>query len=424
MSILSQLKQNFDTFLSNFFNQSDDYCLKLISKMLEEYDLELAATRDRSLEIVKKVPRTILTSRGPITFKRRYYYDTINDTYIYLLDPLLHIPKYSRLSEELKIKILSSLDHLSYKDAGIDNLPKGNEISAVSVFNLLNKSSINVEYNPFNTSDKTIHVQIDEKYISMKSKRKKASNRRVYAACIFNDIDKTKKKRHILVNRTIISARSLDKFFQRINATLVKLYGVKTSDKIYISGDLATYIQNSPEKITVCNAIYVPDKFHVQRLVKKYIGQKLEISDLSKFDSFIEAYLDALENYPCDKNDIDYHTLFNLLKNNPSSIRNWYNDDYLGCCQECINSHYFADRLDKKPNTFTTASLDKLCDLMNAIHNKFPFTIDTHESYYDVPIQSYLPKYSDLIEEKSEYLIDYSNYSYGVRTALKAISGL
>ena len=70
MSILSQLKQNFDTFLSNFFNQSDDYCLKLISKMLEEYDLELAATRDRSLEIVKKVPRTILTSRGPITFKR------------------------------------------------------------------------------------------------------------------------------------------------------------------------------------------------------------------------------------------------------------------------------------------------------------------------------------------------------------------
>lgn len=41
-------------FLSNTFNQSDDYCLILISKMLEEFDLELAATRDKSLEIVKK----------------------------------------------------------------------------------------------------------------------------------------------------------------------------------------------------------------------------------------------------------------------------------------------------------------------------------------------------------------------------------
>ena len=64
MSILTQLKQKFDTFLSNIFNQSDDYCLILISKLLEELDLELAATRDKSLEIVKIVPRTILTSKA------------------------------------------------------------------------------------------------------------------------------------------------------------------------------------------------------------------------------------------------------------------------------------------------------------------------------------------------------------------------
>ena len=87
MSILTQLKQKFDTFLSNTFNQSDDYCLILISKLLEELDLELAATRDKSLEIVKIVPRTILTSKGLITFRRRYYYDTNNDTYLLYLTP-------------------------------------------------------------------------------------------------------------------------------------------------------------------------------------------------------------------------------------------------------------------------------------------------------------------------------------------------
>lgn len=54
MSILTQLKQNFDNFLKNNFSISNDYCLKLISKLLEECDLELAATRDKSLEIVKK----------------------------------------------------------------------------------------------------------------------------------------------------------------------------------------------------------------------------------------------------------------------------------------------------------------------------------------------------------------------------------
>ena len=47
---LTQLNQNFDN-----FSISDNYCLKLISKLLEECDLELAATRDKSLEIVKNI---------------------------------------------------------------------------------------------------------------------------------------------------------------------------------------------------------------------------------------------------------------------------------------------------------------------------------------------------------------------------------
>ncbi len=49
MNILSQLKKNFDTFIIDFYNKSDQYCLNLISKMLEELDLELAATRRKSL---------------------------------------------------------------------------------------------------------------------------------------------------------------------------------------------------------------------------------------------------------------------------------------------------------------------------------------------------------------------------------------
>ena len=61
---------------------------------------------------------------------------------------------------------------------------------------------------------------------------------------------------------------------------------------------------------------------------------------------------------------------------------------------------------------------------MNIIHIKFPFNIDTHESYYDVPIECYLPNDNDVIEDKSEYLVDYSTDSYGFKKAFKAISGL
>lgn len=89
-----------------------------------------------------------------------------------------------------------------------------------------------------------------------------------------------------------------------------------------------------------------------------------------------------------------------------------------------MNSHYFANRLDKKPNTFTTSSLDKLCDILNAKHNKFKYKISLHESYYDIDIKTLLIPNYDLLDKNNEYLIDYNMYSHGVRNALKAISGL
>lgn len=149
MSVLSQLNLNFDSFLTKSFKCSDEYICTLISKTLEQFDLELSGTRRKSLKIIKKVPRTILTLKEKIKLKHQYYYDETTNEYTYLLYSIIKIPKYSRLSEELKLKILNLLDHLSYADAGKDNLPLSFAISPVSVYNILDKSSIEVKYTPF-----------------------------------------------------------------------------------------------------------------------------------------------------------------------------------------------------------------------------------------------------------------------------------
>lgn len=127
-----------------------------------------------------------------------------------MLDSIIKIPKYSRLNEELKLKLLNSLDHLSYADDCKDNLPLGFAISQVSIYNIIDKSSIEVKYTPFKKTSKRIHIQIDEKYVSMKSKRHKSSKKRIYTATIFTGINKAKKNRYFLENRVIISARSLN----------------------------------------------------------------------------------------------------------------------------------------------------------------------------------------------------------------------
>ncbi len=148
--------------------------------------------------------------------------------------------------------------------------------------------------------------------------------------------------------------------------------------------------------------------FMFKELLLKLLEKKLFFGDLSHFDSYVEAYINTLDSIPKDSQDNDYKVLYNLLIKNHNSIRNWFNKDYLSYSQECINSHYFSDRLDKKPNTFTTSSLDKLCDLMNAKYNNFLFKNNTKESYYDIPLQfDNSPK-----------------YSFDVRKTLKHISGL
>lgn len=48
-----------------------------------------------------------------------------------------------------------------------------------------------------------------------------------------------------------------------------------------------------------------------------------------------------------------------------------------------MNSHYYAARLAKKPNTFSVRSVSKLLDLLNAINNDAQIAIDTKDDFYD-----------------------------------------
>ena len=135
--------------------------------------------------------------------------------------------------------------------AGKDNLPEGYSLSAVSVYNLLKKASIRSFYHSFPTSSSAIHVQLDEKYIHMRNARKKAGKQRLYTATIFSGIFHNKKQ-NMLKNRMIISSRNLTTLFNKINYFLKYIYNVSLDSHIFISGDLAIYIQISPDRITVC----------------------------------------------------------------------------------------------------------------------------------------------------------------------------
>ena len=80
-----------------------------------------------NLRVIKFKERVIQTSIGLLRFKRRYYYDTYENKYMYLLDVFLSIPKRNRYMDSVKLKIIEAASEMSYEKAGRygceDNLP-------------------------------------------------------------------------------------------------------------------------------------------------------------------------------------------------------------------------------------------------------------------------------------------------------------
>lgn len=88
-------------------------------KTLENIDLKLYSDLDKvRWKLIRIDKRTILSTFGELTFKRRYYYDIDNEEYVYLLDNLLGIPKNTRITSEVRLKVLDLASEMSYSNVG------------------------------------------------------------------------------------------------------------------------------------------------------------------------------------------------------------------------------------------------------------------------------------------------------------------
>ena len=103
MNILPLINETFDSFLL----KSQQIHKESIQKALERYDKEIYSNIDHNRFILIRLDeRTILSTYGILKFKRRYYYDSLNKEYCYLLDNRLQIPKSKRMTNELILKVL------------------------------------------------------------------------------------------------------------------------------------------------------------------------------------------------------------------------------------------------------------------------------------------------------------------------------
>lgn len=212
------------------------------------------------------------------------------------------------------------------------------------------------------------------------------NKKKLYTATIFKgreEIGAQGKMR--LVNRKIMSSTKLKELFAKINRYLATHYKLGSDDTIYVSGDLATYIQNSPERVTVCKAVYVPDKFHIKSPLEKELGLKAsdeELNDRSYMDSLVakiegDGELMGIEGLS---------KIAKLYRANNGIFKPYLDKSYDGCSQEGMNSHYYSPRFDKVWNKFKPETIEKIASMIEACENgeNMKATIGK-KSYYEEP---------------------------------------
>ena len=88
----------------------------LLVHALEEIDQNLLAQKEEGLEVVCRKKRTLVTSVGEITFKRRLYVDK-EGNYTFLLDEALGLEPSKRISRRMKQLALELATEMSFRRA-------------------------------------------------------------------------------------------------------------------------------------------------------------------------------------------------------------------------------------------------------------------------------------------------------------------
>lgn len=346
-------------------------CPNAAARKLEELDAKLFCelanetwSGKRRFAAVRRDWRTILTLAGAAAFRRRYYLDRSTGRYAHPLDAAMGLCRYSRASADVRLKILDMAGECPYRYAGANAVP-GQALSKSTVCRIVRDTAAAASRGKLDPGGSAVHVQIDEKYISMIGKKRKT---RYITATIYAG-KKTAGGRSALTNRTLISGVEIADVAAKINAALSEEYGLSADSSVYLSGDLAGYIRSFPERL-MCKATYVPDKWHVCRFLSSKGSPVKADGVLKKLESIDEA--GDLSGLPEDAAKV-----YRLWKGNPRIFDPWARDDYLGCCQEAMNSHYYAPRFGKYANRFKKTTVATLSMVREARENGWDLRISS-----------------------------------------------
>lgn len=364
---LDQAEHALFTALSNSFTQ----ILKVYFHNLDQSFLHDKNQR-KSLGLVverKHCRRSVLTRIGSLEFERTYYKKQ-DGTYVFLLDEVMGLQKYQRISDTVESGIVAAARSMSFERSC--NIVANGAVSSRTVCNKIRQSVPSIPIVE-RRSVPILHVDADEDHVRLRNGR----GALVFLASVYEGIDHNG-KRGVCRNcwHQAEFRKSADDFWEQLLNELERRYDLRGT-KIYLHGDGAAWIKKGLEWLP--NSTYVLDRFHVIQAVARIVSG---IDDLQVKCSYqrvlhlalrdndrellIQAVDSLVDQYPF-RSDIAHKNLDYLLSNY-DAIQIWRADPEArkGGATEPHVSHILSSRLSTRPMAWSEKTLKAFAPILAA----------------------------------------------------------
>ena len=330
----------------------------------------------------KNRERSLLTELGRLDLPRDYYYDKKEEKYDYLLDRVIGLQGYERISAGVRAKLVSMATEVSYAKSA--ETVTGGQLSRQCVREcILKLGAIEKRPQPYEPKRKVkeLHLFADEDHVHMQreGKTKGKKSRMVPLVTVTEGVEEESKGR----NRTINAMHFVDENFdtkalwKSVEGYIGASYDIESIERIYIHADGGKWIASGLASFS--NVTRVMDGFHLEKRLKEVsrnfpgsnlrqrIKAAIERGDRKKLDMLMQEMYARSQ----DKKQIEFTTkLGRYLTENFEEIRNRLKSDTVGSCTEGQVSHILSNRFSRNPMGWSEEGLGKLSKQRVYIKNK------------------------------------------------------
>jgi len=331
-----------------------DFILNMMKIYVENLDKEIKADkkwRRKNGIVVERNSdkREIFTKFGVLTYHRTYFYDKKNDTYIYLVDTVLGIDPYDRISTAVAADMVEYSGDNSY--AKSSQYTTGGLISRQTVMNKtrkLKEEKLKMEAEGPKRKMQVIHIDADEDHVALQNGKNAIVPLIPYHIHGYG--------------------QNLEETWLKVANYIYDRYDIDYLKRIYIHGDGALWIKTGQEWLPKSKMVL--DKYHLNKAIleatagqeqyRKAIYSSIYEGDLPRFCKLVNELKHSVQS-PKKRERINQFK--NYIKNNWEAITIYKQEGVGGSCTEGHISHVLSSRFSSRPMGWSKKGLKAIADI-------------------------------------------------------------